>query len=142
MTRDRQAHRVQGQAGSTISAPRFRSAANGGGRSDRHGSAASILGAAYVFIEPASGVGEHDQAAKLTASDGTTYDRFGNSVSISENGDTVVVGATYRWTDPALPRGGLRIHEPAPVVGRPRAGHEVHRVRRRGGRRFRPLGLD
>jgi len=47
-------------------------------------------GSAYVFTRSGSA---WTQQAKLTASDGTAYDLFGNNVSIS--GDTVVVGATY-----------------------------------------------
>jgi trimeric autotransporter adhesin len=49
-------------------------------------------GAAYVFTEPASGWASMTQTAKLTASDGATYDQFGKSVSIS--GSTVVVGTS------------------------------------------------
>jgi hypothetical protein len=48
-------------------------------------------GAAYVFVEPGSGWSDMTQTAKLTASDGTTYNWFGNQVAIS--GNTVVVGA-------------------------------------------------
>ena len=48
-------------------------------------------GAAYVFTQ--SGFG-WTQTAKLTASDGVANDHFGKSVSISGDGDTVVVGAT------------------------------------------------
>ena len=46
-------------------------------------------GAAYVFTRDSSGV--WSQAAKLTASDGKTGDRFGYSVAV--DGDTVVIGA-------------------------------------------------
>jgi len=48
-------------------------------------------GSAYVFTRSSSGVWTQQQ--KLTASDASSYDRFGTSVSIS--GDTVVVGAPY-----------------------------------------------
>lgn len=48
-------------------------------------------GAAYVFVKPVSGWASMTETAKLTASDGATYDHFGVSVAIS--GDTVVVGA-------------------------------------------------
>ena len=51
----------------------------------------SYQGAAYVFTEPASGWTNMTQTAKLTASDGAPYDRFGYSVSTS--GNTVVVGS-------------------------------------------------
>ncbi|MGO9114013.1 MAG: putative Ig domain-containing protein [Thermoguttaceae bacterium] len=50
-------------------------------------------GAAYVFTAPGSGWANMTQTAKLTASDGTASDYFGNSVAI--DGDTVVVGAPY-----------------------------------------------
>ena len=48
-------------------------------------------GSAYVFEKPVGGWSNMTQTAKLTASDGGAYDQFGVSVSI--NGDTVVVGA-------------------------------------------------
>jgi uncharacterized protein (DUF2345 family) len=52
----------------------------------------SFQGAAYVFVKPIGGWnGNLTQTAKLTASDGLTFDLFGYSVAIS--GDTVVVGA-------------------------------------------------
>ncbi len=50
-------------------------------------------GAAYVFEKPTSEWASISKGAKLTASDGTTEDRFGISVAIS--GDTVVVGADH-----------------------------------------------
>jgi nucleoside-specific outer membrane channel protein Tsx len=49
-------------------------------------------GAAYVFVE--SG-GTWSQQAELTASDGTKWDFFGNSVTVS--GSTAVVGVSYHW---------------------------------------------
>jgi FG-GAP repeat len=48
-------------------------------------------GEAYVFVKPASGWKNMTQTAKLTASDGSKGDDFGQSVSIS--GNTVVIGA-------------------------------------------------
>ena len=48
-------------------------------------------GAAYVFVEPASGWISATQTAKLTSSDGATGDAFGTSVSVS--GNTIVAGA-------------------------------------------------
>ena len=50
-------------------------------------------GSAYVFEKPAGGWVDMTQTAKLTASDASSSDYFGNSVSIS--GDQVVVGAHY-----------------------------------------------
>jgi len=51
----------------------------------------STKGAAYVFVNPGTWAGSLQQSAKLTASDGSVNDLFGNSVAVS--GDTVVVGA-------------------------------------------------
>jgi FG-GAP repeat len=49
-------------------------------------------GAAYVFVEQASGWANMTQTAKLTASDGMPGNQFGISVSLS--GNTVVAGAS------------------------------------------------
>ena len=51
----------------------------------------SMQGAAYVFVEPATGWADVTQTAKLMASDGKANDLFGDSVGIS--GNTVVGGA-------------------------------------------------
>jgi hypothetical protein len=48
-------------------------------------------GAAYVFVKPKTGWITAQQTAKLTASDGASFDYFGASISI--DGSTVVVGA-------------------------------------------------
>ncbi len=69
-------------------------------------------GAAYVFVKPASGWKDMNQAAELTASQGTSGDLLGFSASII--GDTVVAGApdtvidskkeqgaAYVWVKPA-----------------------------------------
>jgi len=48
-------------------------------------------GSAYVFTKPAGGWADMTQTAKLTAGDGTAYDRFGYSVAVS--GNTIVAGA-------------------------------------------------
>jgi hypothetical protein len=48
-------------------------------------------GSAYIFERNQGGTDNWGQVAKLTATDGATYDRFGGAVAIS--GDTVVVGA-------------------------------------------------
>ena len=48
-------------------------------------------GAAYIFVEPASGWKDGTQTAELTASDGAPDDVFGWSVSV--NGTTALVGA-------------------------------------------------
>ncbi len=57
----------------------------GAHRDDDNG---SMSGSAYIFEDTGSG---WTQVAKLTAADGTTYDWFGWSVSIS--GDRAIVGA-------------------------------------------------
>jgi hypothetical protein len=49
-----------------------------------------LQGAAYIFVKPNTGWTNMTQTAKLTASDGQTFYRFGTTVAIS--GDTVVVG--------------------------------------------------
>jgi hypothetical protein len=54
-----------------------------------------VAGAAYVFARvPGGADGEWSQSAKLTASDGYYYDRFGYSLSAS--GDVIAVGAPYK----------------------------------------------
>ena len=50
-------------------------------------------GAAYLFAKPAGGWASGTQTAKLIASDGAANDTLGNSVAISGDGGTVVVGA-------------------------------------------------
>jgi len=49
-------------------------------------------GAAYVFVQPATGWTNMTQTAKLTASDGQPKDEFA-APSVSTDGDAVVVGA-------------------------------------------------
>ena len=51
----------------------------------------STSGSAYVFKEPAGGWVTATETAKLTASDGASFDYFG--ISIAVDGGTVVVGA-------------------------------------------------
>jgi hypothetical protein len=57
----------------------------------------SNSGSAYVFNLDYDLVDEWEQVAKVTASDGTTGDRFGNPVSIS--GNYAIVGAYYNDND-------------------------------------------
>lgn len=56
----------------------------------------SRRGAAYVFVKPETGWATTTEVAKLTASDGETFDQFAISVAI--RGGTVVVGD---WNDDA-----------------------------------------
>ena len=65
-------------------------------------------GAAYVFVEPATGWTNMTQTAELTASDGTTDDDFGRSVAI--DGNTVVVGAPFANNGSDLERGAAYVY--------------------------------
>ncbi len=56
-----------------------------------------VMGSAYIFEKPITGWEDMSQTAKLTASDYTSGDCFGVSVSIS--GDYVVVGASTYETE-------------------------------------------
>ncbi len=56
-------------------------------------------GAAYLFTEPGGGWTSTSTAAKLTASDRASGDRFGRAVAM--DGDTIVIGAPYHdYDDP------------------------------------------
>jgi hypothetical protein len=59
-----------------------------GAREDNFG--ANRNGKAYVFVRNGT---TWTQQQKLTASDGSTLDAFGNSVAISHHTDTIAVGA-------------------------------------------------
>ena len=74
-------------------------------------------GSAEIYIR--SG-GIWSLQSKLLASDGTRYDRFGNSVSISSDGNKIVVGASYDSvnTDPFRNQGSAYIFE-KPISGWP-----------------------
>jgi len=78
-------------------------------------------GAAYVFERPAAGWGSPNyvtETAKLTSSDGYTWDSFGASVSISLDGKTVLVGAMQRGLHETQPSGPGAAY----LFGRPLAG--------------------
>ena len=62
------------------------------GAPDKVGAAGAGQGAAYVFLRSGT---TWMQQAKLLASDPADSDRFGYSVSISDNGNYVMAGATY-----------------------------------------------
>ena len=53
----------------------------------------SNKGAAYVFTKPTAGWRDSSGAAKLAAADGAAGDLFGDSVSISGDGLTIIAGA-------------------------------------------------
>ncbi len=65
--------------------------------SDHEGAAGPTAGAAYVFERDQGGPGNWGEVKKLLASDAQAGDRFGRSVTVSE--DTAVVGAP--WEDSA-----------------------------------------
>jgi trimeric autotransporter adhesin len=52
-------------------------------------------GTAYVFAKPAGGWASNTQTATLEQSAGASNDKFGDSVSVSGKGSTVVAGAAY-----------------------------------------------
>src|SRR5579863_3225833 len=67
----------------------------------------TTLGAAYVFVEPATGWANATETAKLTASDGSAGNVFGGSVSANANeivvgayGFEAAQGAAYVYTEP------------------------------------------
>ncbi len=53
----------------------------------------TLHGAVYVFVEPVGGWASVTQTAKLTASDGATFDELGDAVAIA--GNTIVAGAPF-----------------------------------------------
>jgi len=65
-------------------------------------------GAAYVFVEPSDGWASTTQTAKLTASNGTSDDGFGQSVAVS--GITAVVGAPYAGISDTYSRGAAYVY--------------------------------
>ena len=56
--------------------------------------AAADAGAAYVFTRPATGWATSSAGVKLTAADGMAADEFGTSVSASQDGGTIAIGAS------------------------------------------------
>ena len=55
---------------------------------------ATGAGAAYVFTKPDAGWATAAGTVKLTASDGAANDAFGSSVSASQDGNTIAIGAS------------------------------------------------
>ncbi|MDO8749562.1 MAG: prepilin-type N-terminal cleavage/methylation domain-containing protein [Dehalococcoidia bacterium] len=84
-------------------------------------------GSAYVFVRSGSA---WSQQAKLTASDGAAYDKFGGSVAIS--GDTIVVGAfaadvggnTYQGSAYVFVRSGGAWSQQAKLTASDGAAHD------------------
>ncbi len=99
---------VQPAAGWATATETAKLTASDGARNDQFGFSVSVegdtvlvgaylhddSGSAYVFVRPSAGWATTTETAKLTASDGAGNDWFGISVSVE--GDTVVVGA---WGD-------------------------------------------
>ena len=54
---------------------------------------ATNKGAAYIFVKSAAGAWSQTETQFIQASDGTTSDSFGLGVSVSQNGDRILVGA-------------------------------------------------
>lgn len=54
---------------------------------------ATNKGAAYIFVKSAAGAWSQTETQFIQASDGTTSDNFGLGVSVSQNGDRILVGA-------------------------------------------------
>jgi hypothetical protein len=65
-------------------------------------------GAAYVFVKPPTGWVNATETAKLTASDGQSFDTLGNSVSIS--GDTIVAGEPGPLLSNDIPTGHAAVY--------------------------------
>jgi hypothetical protein len=70
-------------------------------------------GSAYIFEKPATGWTDMVETAKLTASDASSGDTFGNSVSIA--GDSVIIGA-HQDDDNGTDSGAAYIFE-KPITG-------------------------
>ena len=67
-------------------------------------------GAAFLFTEPPGGWASSPEALALTASDGAPSDRYGSSVDVDGDGETVVVGA--QGPSPASSGGGYVFTRP------------------------------
>ncbi len=73
-----------------------------------------VQGAGYVFVQPQSGWANMTQTAKLTASNGSSDDGFGQSVAIS--GTTAVVGTPYAGIGTTYAQGAAYVYV-APQAG-------------------------
>jgi hypothetical protein len=77
----------------------------------------SYYGAAYVFVEPATGwTTTSNFTAGLGAPDAIQYDSFGQSVGINENGKAIVVGAPGANVGANLEQGAVYAYVP-PATG-------------------------
>ena len=61
--------------------------------------AVANAGAVYVFDKPATGWAAASSAIKLTAADGGAVDNFGQTVSVSNDGGKIAIGASGNDTD-------------------------------------------
>jgi hypothetical protein len=75
-------------------------------------SGTNLGGAAYVFVEPATGWANMTQTAKLTLPEGQTRGALGSSVAIS--GNTIVVGAPGVNTGGHVDQGAVYIYVEPP----------------------------
>ena len=93
-------------------------------------------GAAYVFTKPGNGWRTATGTVKLTADDGAANDAFGSSVSTSQDGSTIAVGASgddlgsvYVFTKPATAwataAGTVKLTVPSQVDARAQLGGSV-----------------
>ena len=73
-------------------------------------------GALYMFVKPAGGWATATETAKLTASDGTTFDTLGSSVAISGDGSTVLAGAPEAAVGSHVVQGAVYVFT-RPAVG-------------------------
>ena len=55
----------------------------------------SNQGAAFIFVKSAAGAWSQTETQIIQASDGLTSDHFGSGVSVSQNGDRILVGAYF-----------------------------------------------
>jgi hypothetical protein len=55
----------------------------------------SNQGAAFIFVKSAAGAWSQTETQIIQASDGLTGDVFGSGVSVSQNGDRIIVGAYF-----------------------------------------------
>jgi len=73
-----------------------------------------VQGAGYVFVQPAGGWASMTQTAKLTASNGSSDDGFGQAIAIS--GTTAVVGTPYAGIGTTYAQGAAYVYV-APHAG-------------------------
>lgn len=73
------------------------------------GNPSSILGAVYLYAEPAGGWTTSTETQKVSASDGIAGDEFGSSTALSDDGTVTVVGAPGATDGSNLDEGALYV---------------------------------